>query len=571
MRPHKTRSRRVGTRPVRPSPGGTGFTLIELLVVITIVGILVAFILSAAQGGIRRAEERATQALIAKLDAGIADRMQALATTRAPVNATHAYLAAMWLGPAAYIPERAGSSVPAGLARAQVIAQYDRVKSQVPDVFVINYGQAGRNAIDANYPINFGGTDLRAVGFGSSAPVLSGPAQVYSGYLLPLGVGLVNAPGSGSFGASAAGIAPESTGIFGADYEIAGGIYKQFQGDPKGYDGADNNGNGLIDELSEGGLTLGSPTVANFLRNHTHETARAEMLYALLVEGAGPLGSVFDRDDFQDSEVRDTDNDGLLEFVDAWGEPLQFYRWPIYYSVTGAAPNLPDAQHGYHQYVNTTAPREHDPLDPNKQLLAPAWWSGDNSVNSFATNGPFAAMAAAPLSGAASVFQRLFVPLTDPWANPSVSAYESPVGGLWDRGGSFAARRAYYSRPLVLSGGPDKLPGVARLDEEYFTNLEEYAYQHSIAGYNYGDVRAAAPRASGATFPTGPRDVDSAWLLIEGQGGMVTPRRTGEPYQTPRSLVSPPNLDRMIDLGMQDVAGDDITNHNLQAPGGAIQ
>ena len=55
------------------------------------------------------------------------------------------------------------------------------------------------------------------------------------------------------------------------------------------------------------------------------------MLYALLVEGRGPLGSVFSRDDFTDKEVQDTDGDGLPEFVDAWGKPLQFFRWPMLY------------------------------------------------------------------------------------------------------------------------------------------------------------------------------------------------------------------------------------------------
>ena len=55
------------------------------------------------------------------------------------------------------------------------------------------------------------------------------------------------------------------------------------------------------------------------------------MLYAILVEGVGPLGSVFSRDDFTDKEVKDTDGDGLPEFVDAWGQPLQFFRWPLLY------------------------------------------------------------------------------------------------------------------------------------------------------------------------------------------------------------------------------------------------
>ena len=46
---------------------------------------------------------------------------------------------------------------------------------------------------------------------------------------------------------------------------------------------------------------------------------------------SGPWGSVFNRDDFTDREVQDTDGDGLPEFVDAWGQPLQFFRWPVLY------------------------------------------------------------------------------------------------------------------------------------------------------------------------------------------------------------------------------------------------
>jgi len=54
----------------------------------------------------------------------------------------------------------------------------------------------------------------------------------------------------------------------------------------------------------------------------------SEVLYWLLMSGptfgADPVGS----DVFSAEEVRDTDGDGLLEFVDAWERPLRFYRWP---------------------------------------------------------------------------------------------------------------------------------------------------------------------------------------------------------------------------------------------------
>ncbi len=107
--------------------------------------------------------------------------------------------------------------------------------------------------------------------------------------------------------------------------------------------------------------------IAANLARHTHKTARAEALYALLVEGAGPMGSVFSRDDFTDQQVMDTDGDGLPEFVDAWGEPLQFYRWPVHFTSP--------VQKGMHLYNNAIEPRQTATLDPNNTLMAPSWWA----------------------------------------------------------------------------------------------------------------------------------------------------------------------------------------------------
>ena len=121
------------------------------------------------------------------------------------------------------------------------------------------------------------------------------------------------------------------------------------------------------------------------LAAHKHVTARSEMLYDLLVEGVGPLGSVFSRDDFTNREVQDTDGDGLPEFVDAWGQPLQFYRWPIYYNnlssttTTGLATGLGYVAKGSDLYNGPSEPRQTDPLDPNQTLMAPAWWSSINA------------------------------------------------------------------------------------------------------------------------------------------------------------------------------------------------
>lgn len=54
----------------------------------------------------------------------------------------------------------------------------------------------------------------------------------------------------------------------------------------------------------------------------------SEILYNFLTQ-ANVLGDApVSTDAFSASEVQDTDNNGLPEFVDAWGQPLRFYRWP---------------------------------------------------------------------------------------------------------------------------------------------------------------------------------------------------------------------------------------------------
>lgn len=81
----------------------------------------------------------------------------------------------------------------------------------------------------------------------------------------------------------------------------------------------------------------GKPTDAASVKNrattnwntkHTAETESAELLYYCLVvaDSFGASGAGGDR--FTNREVADTDEDGLPEFVDAWGNPLRFYRWP---------------------------------------------------------------------------------------------------------------------------------------------------------------------------------------------------------------------------------------------------
>ena len=174
------------------------------------------------------------------------------------------------------------------------------------------------------------------------------------------------------------------------------------------------------------------------------------MLYALLVEGQGPLGSVFSADEFTDREVRDTDGDGLPEFVDAWGEPLQFYRWPILYR-SNLQKGLSATPGSRARICGPIEAREQNPLDPNQQLVAPSWWSANPASPAHATSleyqGPCVSNPLPSPGGAACS------------CGPDDAA-ECARSGIADR--PTHQRRAYFTKFLIVSSGPDRELGIGR-------------------------------------------------------------------------------------------------------------
>ncbi len=61
---------------------------------------------------------------------------------------------------------------------------------------------------------------------------------------------------------------------------------------------------------------------------HVTATESAEVLYYMLTEGVTFGANTADKDAFKSDQIKDTDGDGRMELVDAWGHPLRFYRWP---------------------------------------------------------------------------------------------------------------------------------------------------------------------------------------------------------------------------------------------------
>lgn len=97
--------------------------------------------------------------------------------------------------------------------------------------------------------------------------------------------------------------------------------------------GEDKNGNGTLDYYQTVFDRIrGDKGVQFNYANHvataeSRKTESSELLYYALTSmelfGIAPVPT-----EFRDTEVRDTDGDGMLEFIDGWGRPLRFYRSP---------------------------------------------------------------------------------------------------------------------------------------------------------------------------------------------------------------------------------------------------
>ena len=218
----------------------------------------------------------------------------------------------------------------------------------------------------------------------------------------------------------------------------------------------------LLGRTTRGHLDQPGAVQSN-LAAHLHNTARSETLYAILVEGVGPLGSVFNRDDFSDREVKDTDGDGLPEFVDAWGQPLQFFRWPLLYHT--------DTQRGqvidYWDYTqrlplrrpssSSTRPtaRSSRPASRTRWTPTSSSWRrpGGRRRHGRLTRlavrdhlgGPAGSVGG---SGGVLAFEYFFHRLTEPLA-----AHRQPTHST-GTGVRLPFARAFFSKPLILSPGP---------------------------------------------------------------------------------------------------------------------
>jgi hypothetical protein len=94
--------------------------------------------------------------------------------------------------------------------------------------------------------------------------------------------------------------------------------------------------------------------------------------------------------------------------------------------------------------------------------------------------------------------------------DPNAQNAQSGSGVLWDRGGKFS-RREFFTKPLILSAGPDREPGVAQFAKDY-SALVDSSYFTLPSGYQ-------------VSFPGGQTMETNALMLIyiENQAAVSDP------------------------------------------------
>jgi hypothetical protein len=106
--------------------------------------------------------------------------------------------------------------------------------------------------------------------------------------------------------------------------------------------------------------SLYTKALANYTSaNNQASTQAAACLLMSLTRGRA--GSNFNEESLGSNTVADTDGDGMKEILDAWGQPLGFYRW----ATSNTELNPSGAQNG-----------RNDPEDPLGTLWNATWFSG---------------------------------------------------------------------------------------------------------------------------------------------------------------------------------------------------
>lgn len=378
-------------RPHRPPRGlRPAFTLIEILVTMTILVVLAALVAGAAVYAVSRAKQNSTQVVLNELHGSLSVRWDKFLQDTQSAMPIDRYK--VFAGAAGGEPIESNSVVG---KRAAVLARIDAMRSAFPQSFdEIVPSAALANALTAN----------------------PNPASLASAV-----EGAANAAFGGSpnkFGFAAAPLLnpyPTHQSILIRYLAATGQIQNQ------------------ADYQARGGIQWASQNAVTNPPNHDPDTESSECLYLILSDPA--LGENI-LESIPTQFIKDTDGDGLMEFVDGWGRPIKFYRWPTdlwahFIEVTRQVPssNLDNS------------------LDQEDLLYGPWFTDPSNVRQAFET-----------------LFARLhlaYYPTSQPMPPfPSVN----PLTGANGTSALAGRPREYPFQPILVSAGPDGEFGLYQRD-----------------------------------------------------------------------------------------------------------
>ena len=246
-----------------------GFTLVELLVVISIIGFMSGMFLVAYRGALLESTVLKTRGTIQKISEVLNSRMDEYnsypVALRTPAGGGI---------PSSAVPLTVASATTSVLReRARLLALRDIIRMEMPD-----------------HP-----DDLKFTTYWQNGKT---PAQ-FESYL-------------------------EGRFPFTTNPGLAGSIATGLSVDPNTLPGFFVKG--TLTARTKALITRLSASAWNPVNEWDKTNANAELLY-LIVEGSDLNGSSA-IELFGKSEIRDTDGDGLNEFVDAFGKPIRWIRWP---------------------------------------------------------------------------------------------------------------------------------------------------------------------------------------------------------------------------------------------------
>lgn len=302
----------IGVRGnVRVATKRRGFTLVEILVVISIMIILVGLIATTARVGLNYANASATRVLIDSLDTAIEEKMKAYYANNLSSPNITPYQILAGFDP---LTMQADPNNPIG-QRAAVLARLDSLRSAFPQSFseiVPNQSlvDALRSDNHAGFRANLdlglnrlivpSSAEQNSIVGTATAPLLA-PDPAMQSIMIEYLVASKRIMSKAEFTATVDQFPNPNTQRLGGYANIVPNNQVSWSAVPH-LDGQGNPRTGI--------------TATGV---HNRETESAECLYLILqkdpvIEG---IGAKF---------IKDTDGDGLLEFVDSFGKPIKWYR-----------------------------------------------------------------------------------------------------------------------------------------------------------------------------------------------------------------------------------------------------